>query len=117
MRALCRSLFLPLALGGAAWTADLPQTPAQEAPDQPCIKLNHKGQPDGGFQWKTREFCKRSQAGPIGVMFIGDSITAGWDKVPDLWQSISASAAITPNTCCGALNRACSHDTHHMWWS
>jgi lysophospholipase L1-like esterase len=87
MHPLIRSLFLPLAINGAAWTADIAQSPAQEAPDEPCIKLNKDGQPDGGFEWKTREFCKRGKAGPIGVMFIGDSITAGWDKVPELWQA------------------------------
>lgn len=31
-------------------------------------------------------FLKRGQSGPIGVLFLGDSITAGWAKVPDLWE-------------------------------
>jgi lysophospholipase L1-like esterase len=62
-------------------------TAALEAPDQPTVKLDKEGKPDGGFQWKTNEFIKRGKAGPIGLLFVGDSITAGWDKVPKLWEA------------------------------
>jgi len=29
---------------------------------------------------------ERAQAGPIGVLFLGDSITAGWARHPEIWQ-------------------------------
>jgi lysophospholipase L1-like esterase len=32
-------------------------------------------------------FLKRAAAGPVGVLFLGDSITEGWTKVPELWES------------------------------
>lgn len=69
-----------------------PSTPAvvinpDEAPDQPALKLNKEGNADAGFKWKTQEFIKRGKAGPIGLLFVGDSITAGWEKVPELWQA------------------------------
>ncbi len=80
---------LTFVVAGHALAADqpAPATAAIEAPDQPTVKLNKEGKPDGGFQWKTQEFIKRGKAGPIGLLFVGDSITAGWDKVPELWQT------------------------------
>lgn len=31
-------------------------------------------------------FLKRGKEGPIGVLFLGDSITAGWTRAPDVWN-------------------------------
>ncbi len=31
-------------------------------------------------------FLKRAKAGPIGVLFLGDSITEGWTKAPHIWD-------------------------------
>jgi lysophospholipase L1-like esterase len=31
-------------------------------------------------------FLKRGKAGPIGVLFLGDSITEGWTKAPHIWE-------------------------------
>jgi len=31
-------------------------------------------------------FLKRGKAGPIGVLFLGDSITEGWAKAPHIWE-------------------------------
>jgi lysophospholipase L1-like esterase len=32
------------------------------------------------------KFLARGKAGPIGVLFLGDSITEGWDKAPHIWE-------------------------------
>ena len=32
-------------------------------------------------------FLKRAASGPAGVVFLGDSITEGWTKVPEIWES------------------------------
>lgn len=31
-------------------------------------------------------FLKRGKEGPIGVLFLGDSITEGWGKAPHIWE-------------------------------
>jgi lysophospholipase L1-like esterase len=31
-------------------------------------------------------FLKRAKEGPIGLLFLGDSITEGWTKVPEIWS-------------------------------
>jgi beta-glucosidase len=31
-------------------------------------------------------FLKRAKEGPVGVLFLGDSITEGWTKAPAVWQ-------------------------------
>jgi len=33
------------------------------------------------------EFLERGAKGPVGVLFLGDSITAGWKSVPKLWEA------------------------------
>jgi len=32
------------------------------------------------------KFLARTKSGPIGVVFLGDSITEGWGKAPHLWE-------------------------------
>jgi lysophospholipase L1-like esterase len=32
------------------------------------------------------KFLERTKAGPIGVLFLGDSITEGWSKAPHIWE-------------------------------
>src|SRR5260221_5311172 len=31
-------------------------------------------------------FLQRGKEGPIGVLFLGDSITEGWGKAPEVWN-------------------------------
>jgi lysophospholipase L1-like esterase len=38
------------------------------------------------FQELHAAYLARAKAGPIGVLFLGDSITYGWNKVPALWE-------------------------------
>ena len=32
-------------------------------------------------------FLERGKSGPIGVLFLGDSITQGWTKAPEVWKA------------------------------
>lgn len=32
------------------------------------------------------EFLERANEGPVGLLFLGDSITEGWKKVPEIWE-------------------------------
>jgi lysophospholipase L1-like esterase len=55
-----------------------PAQPAQREPaDAPFPKMKD-GVIQPGFQQRHEAFLKRGKEGPIGVLFLGDSITAGW---------------------------------------
>ena len=40
----------------------------------------------GAFRKAHESFLARGKSGPIDVLFIGDSITAGWTRVPHIWE-------------------------------
>ncbi|MEO6996193.1 MAG: GDSL-type esterase/lipase family protein [Lacunisphaera sp.] len=40
----------------------------------------------GGFLKKHESFLARGKSGPIGLLFVGDSITAGWTRAPHIWE-------------------------------
>ncbi len=40
----------------------------------------------GRFRTMHESFLARGKAGPIGVLFLGDSITQGWTKAPHVWE-------------------------------
>ena len=44
------------------------------------------GQIQGGFLASHKSFMER-KAKPIGVLFLGDSITAGWGRAPEVWKN------------------------------
>ncbi len=44
----------------------------------PVVKAGPDGQPNAAFIKMHESFLARGKAGPIGVLFLGDSITAGW---------------------------------------
>lgn len=39
------------------------------------------------FFQKHEDFLARARSGPIGVLFLGDSITEGWVMAPQLWEN------------------------------
>ena len=46
-----------------------------------------KTDPSGRFRQMHESFLARANSGPIGVLFLGDSITAGWTKAPEIWKT------------------------------
>lgn len=42
------------------------------------------GQIDAGFKRQHESFLQRKQQ-PVGLVFLGDSITAGWGRAKDIW--------------------------------
>jgi lysophospholipase L1-like esterase len=65
------------------------QTPA--AAPAPAARIDAsapimKVDPSGKFLKMHEAFLARRTAGPIGVMFLGDSITEGWTKAPHVWE-------------------------------
>ncbi|MDB6168402.1 MAG: GDSL-like Lipase/Acylhydrolase [Verrucomicrobia bacterium] len=45
------------------------------------------GKDDGSFLARHAKFLERARAGPIGLLFLGDSITAHWANVPHIWNA------------------------------
>ncbi len=41
---------------------------------------------NAAFFQKHEAYLARAKAGPIGVLFIGDSITEGWKQAPHIWE-------------------------------
>lgn len=54
--------------------------------DVPAPKMRD-GQIEPRFQMKHESFLQRAKAGKIGVLFLGDSITEGWTRAPQVWES------------------------------
>lgn len=59
--------------------------PAQK-PDVAAPKVGSDGQPQGGFMKAHEEFVKIAQAGQSDLVFLGDSITAGWKGTREIWE-------------------------------
>lgn len=86
-----RPLLLAAILGLALTGSVFAQAPAtQKAPAKKAAPITEPadeawpkkdpatGQPNASFMQKHESFLKRGKEGPIGVLFLGDSITAGW---------------------------------------
>ena len=69
--------------------AQTPATPAAAPAAAPAIPDASAAIPKTGnarFFELHEKFLARGKAGPIGVLFLGDSITEGWTKVPHIWE-------------------------------
>ncbi|MBI4623299.1 MAG: GDSL family lipase [Verrucomicrobia bacterium] len=79
-------LVLPL----LALVALLPLVRAQVAAPTAAQKVDASApiakNDSGAFLQRHEAFLARGKAGPIGVLFLGDSITAGWTRVPHIWE-------------------------------
>jgi beta-glucosidase len=94
---------------GTAKPVEIKPTPEQKAIidadaavpcDQPAVKIdanlkNRDGtlnpnfaKPNGRFMGKHQEYLARGKQGPIGVLFLGDSITEGWNQGgKNIWKN------------------------------
>jgi lysophospholipase L1-like esterase len=73
------TLFCGASFTGAQ-TATAPKTLRTDA-DVPAPKKD-----TGRFMKMHESFLARAQSGPVDLLFLGDSITAGWTKAPDVWK-------------------------------
>src|SRR6478609_3972748 len=80
---------LSLAATVYAQTPAAPATAAAAAPTAPAVPVDaSSATPKTGnahFFELHEKFLARGKAGPIGVLFLGDSITEGWAKAPHIW--------------------------------
>ena len=80
-----RSLALSLALGAAVLLLSACPGASTPAPVRPTAEeAPPKNAPQ--FIQAHQRFIERGKQGPVDVLFLGDSITAGWSKAPDVWQ-------------------------------
>jgi lysophospholipase L1-like esterase len=89
MKHLTRFL-LALLVASTVSFAQTAQT-APAAPATPAAKVDasaaiEKKDTTGAFRKQHDSFLARGKEGPIGVLFLGDSITAGWRNAPHIWQ-------------------------------
>jgi len=98
------ALFTPLALAAIlaaatcsflapAYGADPDPSPVQaaaktapQAADVAAPKLGKDGQIEKRFSAMHDAFLKRGKEGPVGILFLGDSITEGWVHAKDVWE-------------------------------
>jgi lysophospholipase L1-like esterase len=57
-----------------------------QPPDVPAQKIGKDGKLSLGFMAAHESFVKQARAGTAELVFLGDSITAGWGKHKDLWN-------------------------------
>lgn len=87
--------FLPLILSLAALSVSAvaqsaaPTAPAAAPVAPPALVDASAAIPKTGnarFFQLHEEFLARGKSGPIGLLFLGDSITEGWKKAPHIWE-------------------------------
>ena len=66
---------------GSAPAATVPAPPALADASAPIPKTGN-----ARFFELHEAFLARAKSGPIGVLFLGDSITEGWGKAPHIWE-------------------------------
>lgn len=84
MKKLLPLLALGLALGLSHASAQTPAPAAPPAKVDASAPIPKTG--NARFFELHEKFLARAKAGPIGVLFLGDSITEGWGKAPHVWE-------------------------------
>ncbi len=89
MKLTILSTTLLLAVSALAQTAK-PAAPAvklpPQAPDVPAQKFGPDGKVNAGFIASHERFVQIAQEGKAQLVFLGDSITAGWGGKKDIWE-------------------------------
>lgn len=60
---------------------------APQQPDVAAIKYDKAGKPNGKFLQLHEEFLERARQGNVDLLFLGDSITAGWNGQKGTWET------------------------------
>jgi lysophospholipase L1-like esterase len=90
LRSLASSA-LALALFAAPLWAQAPAPkappPPPQKPNVPAPKLGPDGQPNPAFLRAHESFVKIAKEGRTQLLFLGDSITAGWARQTNIWNT------------------------------
>lgn len=90
------TLFTASALFAETKPAAAPAAPAKpaapavklppQAPDVAAPKMGPDGKPNAGFMKSHENFVAIAKKGDTDLLFLGDSITAGWGGKKDIWE-------------------------------
>ena len=72
----------PISVKPAAPAVKLPP----QAPDVAAPKMGNDGQPQAGFVGAHEKFVAIAKEGKTDLVFLGDSITAGWGGKQEIWD-------------------------------
>jgi lysophospholipase L1-like esterase len=93
MKIILRLLSLVAFVATVIATAQTPAAPAPK-PDasapKPDASAAIEKKDNVAFRKMHDSFLARGKQGPIGVLFLGDSITQGWTKAPHVWEHFYA---------------------------
>ena len=93
----------------AAGAAAAPAAPAAKAPAAPQDPSVAAVKPGDAFLKAHESFLQRIKEGPVGLLFIGDSITAGWRNAQETWNKYYGK--------CSPANFGIGGDrTQHVLW-
>jgi lysophospholipase L1-like esterase len=82
----CKSLVLALLLAASQCHAQAP-APAPAPATKPSASEAFPKKDDGTFLKKHEAILARAKSGPVGLLFLGDSITERWRIAPHIWET------------------------------
>ena len=85
MKMKCFSALLVLCFAGFLHAQEKPVV-APQAPDVAAEKFGADGKVNPGFASSHDKFVKIAQEGTAELVFLGDSITAGWGRQQPIWD-------------------------------
>jgi lysophospholipase L1-like esterase len=85
MKMKCLSALLVLCLASFLHAQEKPVV-APQAPDVAAEKFGADGKVNPGFASSHEKFVKIAQEGTAELVFLGDSITAGWGRQQPIWD-------------------------------
>jgi lysophospholipase L1-like esterase len=80
----CKSVLLALLLAAGQCHA---QAPAPAPAPKPSASEAFPKKDDGTFLKKHEAILARAKSGPVGLLFLGDSITERWRIAPHIWET------------------------------
>ncbi len=88
MKAISRLLAITLLIAASTFAADTPAKPKAppQLPDVAAPKMGTNNMPQAGFIKAHENFVKIAKAGDTDLLFLGDSITAGWNGQKAIWE-------------------------------
>ena len=85
MTARIRSLVTLFALAAVGAAGLVAQDAAPPVREEAHVAVERRDR-TGFFLRQHESFLDRGRSGPVDLLFLGDSITAGWAKVPHIWD-------------------------------